>query len=94
MKAWRDSYDVCYWSVGLDVGDLGGHLDVTLRAWAGALAKRVKDATFQVAAVAALLMGVPTHASGWCVLSFCPLGFMAVGELILQSLLPIPSALR
>ena len=37
--------------------DLGGHLDLTLRARAGTLSKRVKDATHGVAAVGALPLG-------------------------------------
>ena len=30
------------WSVKLDVGDFGGHLDTTLRGWVAALAARVR----------------------------------------------------
>ena len=46
-----------FWAVKLDVRDLGGHLDVTLRAVAGTLNSRVKIATTQVPAVGALLLG-------------------------------------
>ena len=41
----------------MDVRDLGGHLDFTLRARAGTLSKRVKEATHGVAAVGALPLG-------------------------------------
>ena len=33
-----------FWKVQLDVRDLGGHLDFTLRARAGTLPKRMRDA--------------------------------------------------
>ena len=46
-----------FWAVKLDVRDLGGHLDVTLRAAAGTLSSRVRIATTQVPAVGALLLG-------------------------------------
>ena len=46
-----------FWAVKLDVRDLGGHLDVTLRAVAGTLNTRVKIATTQVPAVGALHLG-------------------------------------
>ena len=48
---------VAFWKVQLDVRDLGGHLDVTLRARAGTLSKRVRDATLGVASVGALHSG-------------------------------------
>ena len=32
MTVWRNRNDGCFWAVKLDVRDLGGHLDVTLRA--------------------------------------------------------------
>ena len=35
MTAWRNRNEGCFWAVKLDVRDLGGHLDVTLRAIAG-----------------------------------------------------------
>ena len=41
----------------MDVRDLGGHLDFTLRARAGTLSKRIRDAILGVAAVGALLLG-------------------------------------
>ena len=31
MTAWRNRNEGCFWAVKLDVRDLGGHLDVTLR---------------------------------------------------------------
>ena len=57
MTAWRNRNDGCFWAVKLDVRDLGGHLDVTLRAVAGTLTNRVKIATTQVPAVGALPLG-------------------------------------
>ena len=48
---------VAFWKVQLDVSDLGGHLDFTLRAGAGTLSKRVRDATFAVTSVGALPLG-------------------------------------
>ena len=55
--AWRNRDEGCFWAVKLDVRDLGGHLDVTLRAVAGNLTNRVKIATTQVPAVGALSLG-------------------------------------
>ena len=46
MKLWDISGDGGFWKVQLDVRDLGGHLDFTYRAWAGALSKRVDEATY------------------------------------------------
>ena len=40
-----------FWKVQLDVRDLGGHLDFTLRAWAGTLSNRIREATTGVASV-------------------------------------------
>ena len=60
MTAWRNEHEGCFWAVKLDVRDLGGHLDVTLRAVAGTLSSRVRIATTQVPAVGA--PGVSTHA--------------------------------
>ena len=57
MTAWRNRNEGCFWAVKLDVRDLGGHLDVTLRAVAGTLTNRVKIATTQVPAVGALPLG-------------------------------------
>ena len=57
MTAWRNRNEGCFWAVKLDVRDLGGHLDVTLRAVAGTLTKRVQIATTQVPAVGALPLG-------------------------------------
>ena len=50
MTAWRNVNIGCFWAVKLDVRDLGGHLDVTLRAVAGTLSSRVIIATTQVPA--------------------------------------------
>ena len=41
MTAWRTRNEGCFSAVKLDVRDLGGHLDVTLRAVAGTLTNRV-----------------------------------------------------
>ena len=41
MTAWRNMNEGFFWAVKLDVRDLGGHLDVTLRAVAGTLNSRV-----------------------------------------------------
>ena len=57
MTAWRNRNESCFWAVKLDVRDLGGHLDVTLRAVAGTLSSRVHIATTQVSAVGALFLG-------------------------------------
>ena len=54
MKLWDISGDGRYWDVQLDVRDLGGHLDFTMRARAGALAKRIREATLGVSSVGAL----------------------------------------
>ena len=43
--------------VQVDIRDLGGHLDFTLRARAGTLSKRVREATLGVASVGALPLG-------------------------------------
>ena len=51
MMAWRNMNEGCFWAVKLDVRDLGGHLDVTLRVVAGTLNSRVKIVTTQVPAV-------------------------------------------
>ena len=55
MTAWRYATAGCLWTVKLDVRDLGGHLDVTLRALAGTLGDRVS-------AAGALPHGGPTNA--------------------------------
>ena len=57
MTAWRKRNEGCFWAVKLDVRDLGGDLDVTLRAVAGTLTERVQIATTQVPAVGALPLG-------------------------------------
>ena len=57
MKLWDVSGDGGFWKVQLDVRDLGGHLDFTLRARAGTLSKRVGEATVGVASVGALPLG-------------------------------------
>ena len=55
MRQWDVAGDGRPWKVELDVRDLGGHLDLTCRAGAGTLSKRVKEATQGVSAVGALL---------------------------------------
>ena len=57
MKMWDISGEGGFWKVQLDVRDLGGHLDFTLRARAGTLFSRVRDATLGVASVGALPLG-------------------------------------
>ena len=46
-----------FWKVQLKVRDLGGHLDFTLRARAGTLSNRVREAASGVASVGALPLG-------------------------------------
>ena len=58
MKLWDISGDGGFWNVQLDVRDLGGHLDFTLRARAGTLSRRVREATLGVASDGALPLGV------------------------------------
>ena len=57
MKLWDISGDGGFLKVQLDVRDLGGHLEFTLRARAGTLSKRVGEATVGVASVGALPLG-------------------------------------
>ena len=57
MKLWDVSGRGGFWKVQLDVWDLGVHLDFTLRARAGTLSNRVREATFGVASVCALPLG-------------------------------------
>ena len=57
MKLWDVAGDGGFWKVQLDVRDLGGHLDFTLRARAGTLSNRVREATSGVASVGALPLG-------------------------------------
>ena len=57
MTAWRNMNIGSFWAFKHDVRDLGGHLDVTLRAVVGTLTNRVKIATTQVPAVGALRLG-------------------------------------
>ena len=46
MKLWDVSGGGGFWKVQLAVRDLGGHLDFTLRARAGTLSNRGREATF------------------------------------------------
>ena len=57
VELWDVSGCGGFWKVQLDVRDLGVHLDFTLRARAGTLSKRVRDATSGVASVGALPLG-------------------------------------
>ena len=57
MKLWDVSGSGGFWKVQLDVPNIGGHLDFTLRARAGTPSKRVRDATLGVASVGALPLG-------------------------------------
>ena len=53
MKLWDVSGHGKPWKVELDTRDLGGHWDFIERARAGALSRRVREATHGVAAVGA-----------------------------------------
>ena len=57
MKLWDVAGDGVFWKVQLDVRDLRGHLDFTLRARAGTLSNRVREAISGVASVGALPLG-------------------------------------
>ena len=57
MKLWDVAGDGGFGKVQLDVRDLGGHLDFTLRARAGTLSNRVREATSGVASVGASPLG-------------------------------------
>ena len=57
MKLWDISGEGSFWNVQLDVRDLRGHLDFTLRARAGTLSKRICGAISGVASVGALPLG-------------------------------------
>ena len=81
MTAWRNRNEGCFWAVKLDVRDLGGHLDVTLRAVAGTLSNRIRIATTQVPAVGALTWGF-NACLGWCVRNICLVDFMVVKALL------------
>ena len=72
-----------FWKVQLDVRDLGGHLDFTLKARAGTLSNRVREATFGVASVGALPLGFGVSL-GWLVVNIFLLASM------LQKLLMSP----
>ena len=54
MKGWSVSDTGDNWSVRLDIRDLGGHLDSTLRARAGTLGSRISAAVPWVHSVAVL----------------------------------------
>ena len=45
MKMWDISGDGGFWKVQLDVRDLDGDLDFTLRARTGTLCKRIREST-------------------------------------------------
>ena len=75
MKLWDISGDGSFWKVQLDVRDLGGHLDLTRRARAGTLPKRVGEATVGVAAVGALPLDFKSSL-GWFAVSISLLVFM------------------
>ena len=53
MKLWDVSGGGGFWNVQLDVRDLGGHLDFTMRARSGTLSKRIREATLGVSSVGA-----------------------------------------
>ena len=58
MKLWDVSGGGGFWKVHLDVRDLGGHLDFTLRARAGTLAKRVRDSVDALPLVFGVKLGL------------------------------------
>ena len=93
MTAWRNENEGCFWVVKLDVRDLGGHLDVILRAVAGALSSRGKVATTQVIAVGALRLGFQRMLV-WCAPNFCLGGFMVAKVLPSLSAHLVHSELR
>ena len=62
MTAWRNMIEGCFWAVKLDVRDLGGHLDVTLRTVAGTLNSRVQNRHHSGPRCWSLPPGVSTHA--------------------------------
>ena len=93
MTAWRNRNEGCFWAVKLDVRDLGGHLDVTLRAVAGTLTNRVKIATTQVPAVGAFPLGFNACLE-WCDQNTCLVVFMVVKVLLYLSLLSVLFVLR
>ena len=58
MTVWRNMNEGCFWAVKLDVRDLGGHLDVTLRAVAGTLSNtEFVSPPLRFPAVGALTLG-------------------------------------
>ena len=59
MKYWAISSGDKSWAVRLDIRDLGGHVDVTRPARAGAHANRVTKATSQAHLFSALPVGFP-----------------------------------
>ena len=81
MTAWPNMNEGCFWAVKLDVGDLGGHLDVTFRAVAGTLNSGVKIATTQVPAVGALPLGFQ-RTLGMVRPKYLPGGFMVLKVLL------------
>ena len=54
MKGWTVSDTGDKWSVRLDIRDLGGHLDSTLRARVASLGSRISAAVPRVHSVAVL----------------------------------------
>ena len=75
MRQWDVAGGGRPWKVELDVRDLGGHLDLTFRARAGTLSRRVKEATQGVSAVGALPLGFQVKLGPVRVI-FCLLVFM------------------
>ena len=68
VKLWDVAGDGGFWKVQLNVWDLGGHLDFTLRDRAGTLSNRVREATSGVASIVALPLGFQVKL-GWFVVS-------------------------
>ena len=57
MKLWDISGDGGFWKVQLDVRDLGGHLDFTLRARAGTLSNRVREGMLRLVSLRLVPLG-------------------------------------
>ena len=78
MTAWQNENEGCFWAVKLDVRDLGGHLDVTLRALAGTLSSRdLQQPPLRSLQLEPSPWGF-NECLGWCAQNICLVGFMVV----------------
>ena len=64
MKDWVLSHEGEKWTVKLDVGDLGGHLDFTFRRWSATLAAGVHLDIFSACACFCSSIRLPWQGSG------------------------------